>query len=461
METTSYFEAQQEAKQLQSRIASFFDTFTIGTLLNTSGIRKLKGTTPLVIFQAIFMLPFQGANFYRGIVLNDNVAFGKDAAYELLASPKYNWRAFMLKLSALVCRYYDALTNDDRVKVLIADDSVYDRGRSKKVELLARIFDHNSRRYLNGFKLLQLGWSDGASFVPLDFALRSSVAKKNRLQESTKELDKRCCGSKRRKEATTKTPAVLEEMVKRVLARGVRADYLLLDSWFCFSGLIARLSKDIPVICMAKDLKSVLYCHKNVHVRLSELYKRLRKKPGLAKVLASTVVEMKGGTAVKVVFVRHRNTRKWLALLSTDLELADEEIVRIYGKRWDIEVFFKMAKQHLNLEREVQLRDYDGLIGHTTIVMTRYIFLAFEQRHYDDPRTLGSLFHACCDEVADISLLESMKRLLALVLDAIRSTGEFSEQIISSMIDVIMGTAVDILNSHQACTAVLKGKTAK
>ncbi|MBM9515121.1 hypothetical protein, partial [Desulfogranum marinum] len=59
------------------------------------------------------------------------------------------------------------------------------------------------------------------------------------------------------------------------------------------------------------------------------------------------------------------------------------------------------------------------------------------------------------------SLLESMKRLLALVMDAIRSTGEFSEQIISSMIDVIMGTAVDILNSHQACTAVLNGKTVK
>jgi len=55
--------------------------------------------------------------------------------------------------------------------------------------------------------------------------------------------------------------------------------------------------------------------------------------------------------------------------------LSADEIVRIYGKRWDIEVFFKMMKHHLNLEREVQLRDYDGIIGHTTIAMTRYIFL--------------------------------------------------------------------------------------
>ena len=44
--------------------------------------------------------------------------------------------------------------------------------------------------------------------------------------------------------------------------------------------------------------------------------------------------------------------RQWLAILSTKIDLADEEIVRIYGKRWDIEVFFKMMKHYLNLERK-------------------------------------------------------------------------------------------------------------
>jgi len=38
-----------------------------------------------------------------------------------------------------------------------------------------------------------------------------------------------------------------------------------------------------------------------------------------------------------------------LALLSTDITIADEEIIRLYGKRWDIEVFFKMCKQHLKM----------------------------------------------------------------------------------------------------------------
>ncbi len=460
MQTTQFFEAQQATKQLHSRITSFFETFTVGTLLNSSGIRKTRGASPLIIFQAIFMLPFQGDNFFRGIVQKGSLGFGKDAAYELLESPRYNWRAFMLKLATLACRFCEALTSDQRINVLIADDSVYNRGRSKKVELLARVFDHNGKRFFNGFKLLQLGWSDGGSFIPLDFVLRSSTRKKSRLQEVSKKLDKRCCGYKRRKEAMIKSPKLLEEMVKRALAKGVRADYLLMDSWFCFAGLIARLSSKVPVICMGKDLNSIFYCHKNAYVRLGELYKRLRKKPGRSKILASTVVEMKGGTTVKVVFVRNRNTRKWLALLCTDLELADEEIVRIYGRRWDIEVFFKMAKQHLNLEREIQLRDYGGLVGHITIVMTRYIFLAFEQRNHDDPRTLGSLYYACCDEMADISVLEAMQRLMALVMDTLQSIGDLSEQAMSSLIDAVMGTAIDILNSHKAYSAILSHKTA-
>jgi IS4 transposase len=69
------------------------------------------------------------------------------------------------------------------------------------------------------------------------------------------------------------------------------------------------------------------------------------------------------------VFERHRHKRDWLAVLSTKVDLPNEEIVRIHGKRWDIEVCFKMLKQHLRLEKEAQMRDYDGLIGHATVVI--------------------------------------------------------------------------------------------
>jgi len=87
---------------------------------------------------------------------------------------------------------------------------------------------------------------------------------------------------------------------------------------------------------------------------------------------------MRNGMQVKIVFVRNRHKRS-LAGYSFDRPcLSDEEIVQTYGKRWDIEVFFKMAKHYLKLGKEMKLRDYDGIIGHTTIVMILYLFLAFE-----------------------------------------------------------------------------------
>jgi len=38
--------------------------------------------------------------------------------------------------------------DDSSEKVLILDDSTYDRSRSKKVEFLSRVFDHSTHKYL-------------------------------------------------------------------------------------------------------------------------------------------------------------------------------------------------------------------------------------------------------------------------------------------------------------------------
>ena len=176
---------------------------------------------------------------------------------------------------------------------------------------------------------------------------------------------------------------------------------------------------------------------------------QIEEKRGKAKIIASVITETKLGQKVKIVFVRHRHKRSWIPILSTDTELPDEEIVRIYGKRWDIEVFFKMMKHYLNLEREVQLRDYDGLIGHITIAMSRYVFLVYEQRHNKDPRTLGSLFYACMEELRDLSLIEAFQRIIRLAIDKIRTAGIGSEEVINAIMESVMSIAIDMLKNSQ------------
>ena len=72
--------------------------------------------------------------------------------------------------------------------------------------------------------------------------------------------------------------------------------------------------------------------------------------PECSGICNSVVVETKEEQQVKIVFVRnHNKKRQWLGIVSTDTELSNEKIVRIYGKRWDIEVFFKMMIHYLIL----------------------------------------------------------------------------------------------------------------
>ena len=55
-------------------------------------------------------------------------------------------------------------------------------------------------------------------------------------------------------------------------------------------------------------------------------------------------------------------------ILSTDNALSEDEIIRIYGMRWNIETFFKASKSMLKLGREFQTRSYDSAVAHTAIV---------------------------------------------------------------------------------------------
>ena len=79
-------------------LSDYFVKFKIGTLLNRSGIVKTKGASPLAIFTALFNLAFYNKNLHQGIVKNKEVEVDKDAAYNFLNSPTYNWRRFTLHL---------------------------------------------------------------------------------------------------------------------------------------------------------------------------------------------------------------------------------------------------------------------------------------------------------------------------------------------------------------------------
>jgi hypothetical protein len=57
------------------------------------------------------------------------------------------------------------------------------------------------------------------------------------------------------------------------------------------------------------------------------------------------------------------------------------------------------------------------------------------------------LFHACWDEIQDLTLIDAFHRLLILAMEKARKSGDFAEAVITAMLDAVTGTAVDIIKS--------------
>jgi DDE superfamily endonuclease len=422
---------------VENRIQSFFDHQNLGLLLRQSNVRKDKGVSLDTVFQFLLALVFTGKNLFRLLESSESPeGISKDSVYRLLNSVSANWRRFLLLLSTrVIVQQLLPLTDDSGPKVLIADDTLYNRDRSKRVELLSRVHDHNTGRYLRGFRMLTLGWSDGHSFIPVALSMLSSAKESNRLTPMRDALDKRTNGYQRRQESMRKATDVLVDLVALAMTAETKARYLLVDSWFAFPATIRRLhALGMHTICMLKDTGKVTYNLDGCPHTLKELYHSVRKRCGRAKVLAEVVVtigadEQGVPVTAKIVFVRDRRSKKWLALLSTDTNLTAEEIIKLYKRRWDIETFFKVAKSFLNLAKEFQSRSFDALVAHSTVVCCRYIILELSRRTTYDPRTLGTLFHAVCDELRQISFTEALTLLLQGLEETLNNvTGLCKEQ---------------------------------
>ncbi|QPM69445.1 hypothetical protein [Atribacter laminatus] len=66
----------------------------------------------------------------------------------------------------------------------------------------------------------------------------------------------------------------------------------------------------------------------------------------------------------------------------------------------------------MKLTREFQVRSYDALVSHTSIVFIRSIMLEVVARRNADPRTFGELFYTIYYEIQEITLLEALSLLL-------------------------------------------------
>lgn len=186
------------------------------------------------------------------------------------------------------------LTDEKRVDAFIIDDSFYSRARSKKVELLSWVRDHaDSGKSKKGFRMLSLGWADRNSFIPVAFELLSSKQPKSLIHPTNEAMDKRTVGYKRRVCAQQSSPECFVQMLAQAMAAGIKANYVLFDSWFSFPSTILKIRQlNLHVIAMIKNTSKIHYYFEGKRKSLGEIFCLLKKRPGRSKYLASTIIEL-------------------------------------------------------------------------------------------------------------------------------------------------------------------------
>jgi len=415
-----------------NRVLNAFNLSGINKMLNKA---KDRGILPSNIFQILFMLPFVNLKNIRSLFLSgirSEVNGERDTYYRFLKNPNIPWRRVLLAFVVQFCKVVNKHSEDKgqptTPKCIIVDDSLLPK-TGKKIELIGKVFDHCTHRYLLGIKLLLVAFWDGKSFIPMDFSLHNEPTKSKKRGLKAKELEEQF--SKQRDEDSPSFERIGEvvknkiqvaiDMIKRIVNQGFVADYVLVDSWFVSEDFIRSILniklKNSKILNMIGLMKSNRYIKiKDKSYLLSKLPELKRKQIRYCKKYSCSYIPLLvcyKGLDLKIFLIRMKGQNSWKVLISTDQTLSFTKAMKIYQIRWSIEVFFKDAKQNLNLGK-CQSVDFDSHIASISLTCMNYLALAMARR-FDHYETIGNLFKSMKDQILKDTLVKRIWRIMKVI----------------------------------------------
>jgi hypothetical protein len=248
-----------------------------------------------------------------------------------------------------------------------------------------------------------------------------------RRRQYRKNRDKTSPGYQRRLEADmSKTQSVINMLV-RAVKRGFEFDYVLFDSWFFSKEILARIesfrTKGIKLIAMVKMGKNLYRdCLSSKDMDANTLRKQYRNKETRNRKFNARYIKVPvwyDNRRVNLFFVKLGSGSKWKAIITNDLELGFNKLMETYHIRWSCEVFFKDAKQHLQLGK-CQCNNFDSQIGTITLAMMQYMMLLlYKQMHYG--HSLGRIFDLISSQAEEENIT---RYLLELFWEIVNGIGE-------------------------------------
>lgn len=246
---------------------------------------------------------------------------------------------FTTLLSRKVADTVEPLTDAERVNAFVVDDSLFEHTSCKKTDLGSRVFYHVSMKYRKGYRPMTLGWTDGNTFLPVNSCLLASSKESNLIGPAIS-YDGRSLAAKRRNLAQMKGTDVMIELLKCAQSADNHVDYVLFDTWYSSPAqIIAVKNLSLDSIAMIKKSFHIYYEYEGVQLSIKKIFGISKKRRGRSKYLLSVkvMVGKEQKISTKIVCIRNKKNKKdGIAFICTNPDLSEEEIIRIYGKRWQI-----------------------------------------------------------------------------------------------------------------------------
>lgn len=270
-------------------------------------------------------------------------------------------------------------------------------------------------------KILTLGFCDSKTFLPIDFSLHNEPGKTKKRGLKRKELNNQYTKKRSTKEPSNKRIAEIEKskilvalsMVKTAMNKGLKADYVLVDSWFTsemFISEIHKIKKDLFVIGLMKTNRILTIQDKKIKANLvPEINRKQIKYSRKLKCHYITKTIFYKGVHLRAYWIKMNGQKTWKMLISSDLKLSFIKAMKHYKVRWSIEVFFKDCKQNLGLSN-CQSTDFDAHLAHLSIVFMNYMTLALRKR-IDCYETIGALFNEAKEILLEKTLIQKIWEL--------------------------------------------------
>jgi len=437
---------------------------SISTIMNSIRIQsKVIGSvknpnckfTCLQVLQLLMLFPFfpvKNAANYSSSALSKLFTCNKDMFYRFMNDGNVNWRRLIYSVfKQLYSRVSRKTTSKSDVKCVIIDDTDLPK-TGLKTEKIGKVFSHTQMKPILGFKAMFLCFTDGVSQSILDFSLHGEEGKCSNKPQGLSKKQAGARYSKERSEAERVAKRSTEylaskidtaiSMLKRSIIEGVRFDYLLVDSCFTCTELLKFVVSRhfgchlIGMIKMCKTKYETTLGTKTAPELIKALQKSKSVKYSRSIGYYTAAISAKlSGIKINLSFYRTGKNGNWNALLTSDLKLDAKEALKLYSRRWVIEVAHKEMKQNLKPGKN-QCRDFAGQIAGVSRCVLQYNILSHVKRN-ESYETIGGLFAEITKNSVELSVVEKIWLLIVEVINVIAESLNcdamaLTEQVISN-----------------------------